>query len=399
MADVKQILVVDDHFEVLEFLRSMLQLSGQDYEVLAVPSAEEGLLELHRTKFDLLITDVRLPGMSGFDLIRRVQRVNPGMVVIMITAYSTPQGKQEAETLGVYRYFAKPLDTDAVLAAVYTALYGERADPPPAATISRQRLPEKSVSAHVQQRLDGLRADIGATGLILARIDGEILYQAGHNTTPIDLDKLVAVVARNVENSFNLAQPLGGEVPFTIQYHAGDAYELYNANIGRHFFITMYFDITARRGRIGTIWVFAQRAIKELFKLLPGPDGKPIMPVIEANKTRPAVRKQADLPPTPSRPPAALQPEPEPELEIDYDAERALIDELPSWSDLAPDEAEPEGDLNDLLAVLNLSEEATAVDLDSFWEEAAIEPKDEGSGMSFEEAMKQGLISLDDEDG
>ena len=65
MADVKQILVVDDHFEMLEFLRSMLELSNEAYEVRAVPSAEEGILEMTRAKFDLVITDVRLPGISG----------------------------------------------------------------------------------------------------------------------------------------------------------------------------------------------------------------------------------------------------------------------------------------------------------------------------------------------
>jgi DNA-binding response OmpR family regulator len=386
MADVKQILVVDDHFEVLEFLRSMLELSGQDYEVLAVPSAEEGLLELHRTKFDLLITDARLPGMSGFDLVRRVQRVNPGMAVIMITAYSTPQGKQEADSLGVYRYFAKPLDTDAVLAAVYTALYGETAEPPPPAARPQRPVSKTAVSNQIQYRLDGLRAETGATGLILARLNGEILYQAGRNTTPIDLDKLVAIVSRNVENSFNLAQPLGGEVPFTIQYHAGTNYELYNANIGRHFFITMYFDVKARRGRIGTIWVFSQRAIKDLFELLAAPDDKPVMLAEQPRPSNPA-------PP----PPPAHRPQPAPEPEIDYDAERALIDELPSWSDLEPEELETEGDLSELLAALNLSEEATAVDLDNFWEEVVEEPDNGGQGLSLEEAMKQGLFSPDDE--
>ena len=54
MADVKQILVVDDHFEMLEMLRSMLEISSKDHQVLAVPSAEEGLLELRLTSFDLL---------------------------------------------------------------------------------------------------------------------------------------------------------------------------------------------------------------------------------------------------------------------------------------------------------------------------------------------------------
>ncbi|MBK9051215.1 MAG: response regulator [Chloroflexi bacterium] len=125
MADVKQILVVDDHFEMLEFMRTVLQHSGRDYQVLAVPSAEEGMLELLRTPFDLLITDVRLPGMSGFDLIRRVRRARPELPVIMISGYGIEQGQKEAAALGVVHYFVKPLDSDLLLLTVQRTLFGE----------------------------------------------------------------------------------------------------------------------------------------------------------------------------------------------------------------------------------------------------------------------------------
>ena len=407
MANVKQILVVDDHFEMLEFLRSMLELSGQDYEVLAVPSAEEGLLELHRTKFDLLITDVRLPGMSGFDLVRRVRRVRADMSVIMITAYSTPQGKKEAEDLNIYRYYTKPLDTDAMLSAVYTALYGEEetaVSSVKAATISAPR----PLSPQVQQRLSSLRADTGATGLFLADMNGQILYKSNHNSSDIKMDELVTVVTTNIKNSFNLAATLGDKVPFTIQYHAGNAYELYNANIGRHYYITMYFDVTSRRGRIGTIWIFAQRAIQDLSKLLPDVAGEVDSATLatEEDETPPARTTPAKaLPPqpalpkkSPSRSRTKARPEPEPEKEkIDYDAERNLIDEVPSWSDLEP--AEPVADLNGLLDMLNLGDEATAVDFDDFWDES-LEDTGKGamSGISFEEAMKRGLVSLGGDD-
>jgi CheY-like chemotaxis protein len=397
MANVKQILLVDDHFEMLEFLRSMLELSGQDYEVLAVPSAEEGLLELQRTKFDLLITDVRLPGMSGFDLVRRVRQLRPNMAIIMITAYSTPQGRKEAEALNVYRYFTKPLDTDAVLAAVYAALYGETAEPPTNTVFPHPASPT-AVSTRVRHRLNSLRADTGATGLFLANLKGEILYRASSNNSAIDLDELVAVVTRNIKNNFNLAQTLGGKVPFTIQYHAGTAYELYNANIGRRYFITMYFDVTSRRGRIGTIWVFAQRAIKELSKLLPEMEAVADASHADEGAASPASAARADSPPEPqaSTKPKPVPAAPEPEEEIDYEAERALIDQIPSWSELEPGETEQ--DINDLLDVLNLSEEITAVDLDSFWDEATVEPGDDANGISFEEAMKRGLISLEDQE-
>jgi DNA-binding response OmpR family regulator len=393
MANVKKILVVDDHFEMLEFLRSMLEMSGHDYEVLAVPSAEEGFLELQRTNFDLLITDVRLPGMSGFELIRRVRRVRPDMAVIMLTAYSTAQGKKEAEELGVLRYFAKPLDTEAMLTAVHTALYGEAGDEgmAEAAPVRAPANRSHSLSLRVQHRLDSLRADTGASGLVLANLDGKILYRAGSKSVSIDLDQLVAVVARNIENGFGLAQALGGKVPFTIQYHAGDQYELYNANIGRDYFITMYFDVAARRGRIGTIWVFAQRAIKELFPLLTeaGRTAAPTAVPTAAPTVETAVPDEPQSPPPPE--PVAV----EADEEIDYDAERRLIDEIPSWSDL--EGGDESADLDDLLNVLNLAEDVTAVDLDSFWEEAVVEPETPGSGISFEEAMKRGLISLGDE--
>ncbi|MCZ7669691.1 MAG: response regulator [Chloroflexi bacterium] len=79
---------------------------------------------MRRTHFDLVITDVRLPGMSGFDFVRRMHRFQNQAPVIMITAYSSTEGQKEAEELGVLRYFSKPLDTDAVLMAVQVALHG-----------------------------------------------------------------------------------------------------------------------------------------------------------------------------------------------------------------------------------------------------------------------------------
>ena len=135
MAELKHILVVDDHFEMLEFLRSMLEMSNANYRVLGVPSAEEGLLELKRRShqgdpFDLLITDVRLAGMSGFELARKVRDLRPDMPIIIITAYASVQGRKEAELLGVHRYFEKPLDTDALLASVHGALYPDGEAPP-----------------------------------------------------------------------------------------------------------------------------------------------------------------------------------------------------------------------------------------------------------------------------
>ena len=82
---VRKILIIDDHYEVQDFLRSLLELASDDFQVESVPSAEEGWLELLRVRFDLLITDLRLPGMNGFELIRMAQKRFPALPIILIT--------------------------------------------------------------------------------------------------------------------------------------------------------------------------------------------------------------------------------------------------------------------------------------------------------------------------
>lgn len=302
MSEVKKVLVVDDHFEMLDFLRSMLELSSKNYDVLAVPSAEEGLLELRQDDFDLLITDVRLAGMSGFDLVRRMQTFKPSIPVIMITAYSSAQGEREAAELGVQRYFRKPLDTDEVLAEVHTALYGGlvvHADQPVDADESAPIMPDE-----VTRRLEILRTDTGATKLSLATISGKPLLQVGQGTVP-NLPELTTLLAGNLEKSFLLAEQLGGDSPATIQYHSGSDLELYIANVGKNYFLTIFYDVQARRGRMGTIWVFAQRAIKDLLTVLP-PLEESEPAAMPEEETKPVVTLDPTiLPQQPGLPPGA----------------------------------------------------------------------------------------------
>ena len=376
MADVKQILVVDDHFEMLEFLRSMLELSNQDCEVLAVPSAEEGLLELRRSKFDLLITDIRLPGMSGFDLVRRVKSLGQEMPVIVITAYSSSQGKQEASDLGVYRYFQKPLDTDSVLTAVHTALHGESAATVPITPVVAAPT-ATAVSDSLQRRLDSLRVDTGAMHLTLASTIGEVLFSAGDGSQ-FDLQKLMGIVADNLRNSFLLADELGADEPFTLQYHMGNDFEFYCANVGRRHFLTLFFDMAARRGRIGTIWVFTQRAIKELITMLPSLPPAPAAVAPDATASPQPVEEMATEPET-----AVPEPTPTPEPVEEKAPPPA------DYLDIEPDE------LMDLLSRADQPDSGTA-ELDAFW--TTTETEDSGeSGISLEEALQRGIVDFGDE--
>ena len=398
MAEAKQILVVDDHFEMLEFLRSMLEVSGQDYEVLAVPSGEEGLLELRRSHFDLLITDVRLPGMSGFDLVRRVRKLGRDLPAIMITAYSSPQGEKEAEELNVFRYFKKPLDTDSMLTAVHQALYGDAPVETPVAADNVAQV-EVEMTDEVRQRLDALRADTGAFDVMLTTNSGQILLNVG-DAQNLDLDRLAAILTRTIVDSFLLADELRAKKPFTLQYHTGGHTELYCANIGNSYFLTIFFDARSRRGRIGTIWVFAQRAIKDLQDMLPA---------------LPEVRSEA--PPLPPRKVEREQPPAISPTRIKGDRKKRQPEKkeetaVPDWALEIPDDPEPEEtavtpdyidiDPNELEKLLATDGESAggSLDMDSFWDISLEddETANKSKGMSFEEAMKQGLISLDNDE-
>lgn len=381
MADEKKILVIDDHFEMLEFLRSMLELSNQDYEVLAVPSAEEGLLELRRTHFDLVITDVRLPGMSGFDLVRQTRAIKSGTPVIMITAYSSAEGRKEAEGLGVFRYFSKPLDTDEMLSAVHKALYGESVVLSQVTAVSPPATTRPAIPSRVRKRLESLRTDTGATQLALATTLGEVSLSVGNGRIP-NIEKLIAILAHNLEDSFLLAQALDRQEPFTLQYHVGATIELYVANVGREYFLAMFFDIQARRGRIGTVWVFAQRAIKELLSLLPQSGQAAVKPAAAApTAVKPVVAEETAVPETSPVPPTMAEPEPE-------------IDSS-DWLDIEPEE------LANILTNETELLRDTGV-LNAFWDEALAESDTiaAGGGVSWEEAKRQGLIptELDSDD-
>lgn len=407
MADVKQILVVDDHFEMLEFLRSMLELSNRDHQVLGVPSAEEGFLELRRTPFDLVITDVRLPGMSGFELVRQIQALRPDLPIIMITAYSSSQGKREAAELGVYRYFEKPLDADALLASVHTALYGDDAAP----TADELPVPDEpaldvAITDEARGRLQTLRSDTGAAQVILAAADGNVVFTVGERRD-VDALSLAQILAKELENSLLLAQALASPDPVMLHYQAGEKVDLYSANIGREFFLMMLFDVESRRGRISTVWIFAQRAIKDLKGLLQVEAGEGAARVTETSR-RPA--EEPELPPAAPEPADVPAAEEAPATDEVEEAPAQRVEEAPFELEKETAAGDEEDDIEtgeepteeapleltgeeaDLAALFEGPDQPE--DVDAFWDDALAEETESGAsdGLSFEEAQRRGLI-------
>lgn len=110
------ILIVDDEKNMRQTLTTMLQ--DEDYEARAVDSAEEALRQLSQNEFLMVISDARLGGMSGYDLLPKIRTQWPDLPTLMLTAYATPKLAVEAIKAGAMDYLSKPFAPEELLHAV-----------------------------------------------------------------------------------------------------------------------------------------------------------------------------------------------------------------------------------------------------------------------------------------
>jgi two-component system, NtrC family, response regulator len=107
---METILVVDDEKNYLLVLKELL--GGEGYEVVIAQSASEALKVFQETELDLVITDMKMPGMSGMELLGVLKEKDLHLPVIMMTAYGTVEKAVEAMKKGAYDYILKPFDNE-----------------------------------------------------------------------------------------------------------------------------------------------------------------------------------------------------------------------------------------------------------------------------------------------
>jgi CheY-like chemotaxis protein len=115
-----RVLVVDDEATIRDLLSKTLALA--EYEVDLAPDGRTALERLRMIPYDLLITDLKMPGVDGLSVIREARRLKADLPVIIITGFSNEASAIEAVNLGVSGYLTKPFRVPRVLAAAAKAL-------------------------------------------------------------------------------------------------------------------------------------------------------------------------------------------------------------------------------------------------------------------------------------
>lgn len=124
--NLKKILVVDDDPVVAKSFERVLNNKG--YAVITAGNGEEALNKLSAEKYDMVYTDIKMPGMSGIEVAERVKANQPWLPVVIITGYGTQDNEARAEAAGVSAFLSKPLSPEMIVGTTEMTLAATPAD-------------------------------------------------------------------------------------------------------------------------------------------------------------------------------------------------------------------------------------------------------------------------------
>jgi CheY-like chemotaxis protein len=236
---MKRVLIVDDALDLGRMLRTALETLNAGLDVRVLPSAEEALLDISRTPAALMVSDIRLPGMSGFELLKKVRSRSPETRFIMITGMTDEKLVKEAEEAGANRFMRKPIKVGEFLqiAQELLDLVDETPAPPipippasPAVTITEQQLPEESISTLVTR----LRRELGARQVLLADDHGRVRVQAGEGNDADFENRWAPAVMAALSAAARVAHLVHTGLPQAVLAFRGDPENVIIAPVGEY---------------------------------------------------------------------------------------------------------------------------------------------------------------------
>ncbi|MCB0207800.1 MAG: response regulator [Anaerolineae bacterium] len=255
----KRILIVDDEPKVAIVLASSLRKMGPHFNVETAGSGQEALKKIDQIHYDLMLTDYKMPTMTGLELSAQVRNQDPGTQIVLMTAYGTVELRRKLAELGVHGYIEKPFKVTQLRKIVIETIgqdESEETPPPPQSKPKPKPEPapdpnhNKSGIAALQQILQKLLRNTHASCIMLLNASGYAVETVGR-TEWFDVSSLGALAAANCS-------------VFKSNYHESDKFNLYSYDINGDLFLAVIFGINTKPG---IVWYYTKQTAEELVPL------------------------------------------------------------------------------------------------------------------------------------
>ena len=423
---MKRLLIVDNSLQLGHWLQVALAQVDPQVDARALLSGEEALLEGTRYPIDLLVTDIRLTGMSGFDLIRKMRKQHPLLRVIVLTDLAQADLKKQLDEIGVDAFFNKPLKVSLLMDSVASLLRKEESLPsilaehtvdpqsmkttvlhpvsavplPPTTVLHPKPASPAEISSPTEyietdkilvMLISRLHRDSGALAVVLLNEKRQVAAQVGLFPDPAFTRKWVGPLVKAVQTGKVVLEIM--DVPGGRQemvFH-GAMFDLVLTSIGDYPLI-----LALRKGysavRLAFVFEEIQTAHREMLGYLGSHPESTLPPIINPGKlTEEKKALEFQEPSLPSTPAALNQPS-EPEKKASGADKGNITTSTP------PVEKQP---LVPLDALFQQRARIKPGDADTFWDEISKNVRHLGSipdTITFEQARKMGLFHDLEED-
>lgn len=258
-----QILVVDDQRKTRDKIQSAVETLGSNFNVVAVPSGEEALLEIRTQVFHVMISNINLPGISGLELMPKVRIRDPGMKIILVT--EEMRGKLGREIAGagadaVYLMADDPADFLVTLERCLGLVESSNN--------ILEHPDEDKTALSVSERLANLHQDLGSITSVLLDNLGRIQAQAGDFPETSLEESLIPSLMDVVSASSKVSRVLGSGLPSDLLYFSGSKYDIILAHVGDSFTLLEIFTPLDRNKNFGKATQMVYAGVADLHKIL-----------------------------------------------------------------------------------------------------------------------------------
>jgi CheY-like chemotaxis protein len=266
-----RILIVDDQKESTRILRSSLESLEQDFEMIDVLSGEEAILEMSRGAVDLLIADVRLPGISGLELMGKFKEKHSESKVILVSGVADQKIRQQVAQAGADAFFFKPINMADFLDSVERMLgLVETILPPELKVEQEEAIDQEKEASGMSRRITELRDELNATAVLLVGEQGNVLVRAGDLPNDDIETSIMPTLISAFHAGVSISHFLEQDTPDNLLSFRGANYDLFLAPVGEAYCLLVTTKPTLFReaGKIAKAIQTASKAIlMSLFNL------------------------------------------------------------------------------------------------------------------------------------